>query len=241
MSRYQIYDDSPEIPMTESTITLSKETIKILRNFSEINDKGLMIQQGHRQRTQNNFKSIVGYMEIKESFPKQFGIWDLNEFLNVFSLFKEPTLDFSSEGVVVFKDGDRELNFYECDHESVLTPPTSFPEPDFVTRFPVSKSTISSIVRFKKKLELNTLTLRSSGDRVVEINVFYDDLIGTSNGHIYKQFLKIDRPVEKFHHKIHLEHFKIIPDDYECFVSKKPSCTKWTSSIGTYYLSGESD
>ena len=59
---------------------LHNDTIDILKNFSEIN-QNLLVKEGNTLSTISVMKNILADAEVSESFPKEFGIYDLNDFL----------------------------------------------------------------------------------------------------------------------------------------------------------------
>ena len=71
---------------------LSDSTINILKNFSSIN-QSLLFKSGKKLRTISVMKNILAEVEVTEEFPKDFGIYDLNQFLNGLSLHQSPELD----------------------------------------------------------------------------------------------------------------------------------------------------
>ena len=75
---------------------LSSETISVLKNFATIN-QNLIIKSGSVVNTMSAMKNIYGKAKVKEVFPQEFAIYDLNEFLAILSLFDIPDLDFKGE------------------------------------------------------------------------------------------------------------------------------------------------
>ena len=73
---------------------LSNDTVTVLKNFSTIK-QNLVIKAGNTISTMSAMKNIVAKAVVKESFPSDFAIYDLNEFLAALSLFSKPELDFS--------------------------------------------------------------------------------------------------------------------------------------------------
>ena len=59
---------------------LSNDTVAVLKNFSSIN-QNLVIKAGNEISTMSAMKNIVAKADVKETFPKDFAIYDLNEFL----------------------------------------------------------------------------------------------------------------------------------------------------------------
>ena len=65
---------------------LTTETISVLKNFSTIN-QNLMVKSGRNVSTMSAMKNIIAKATVNESFPKDFAIYDLNDFLSALSLF----------------------------------------------------------------------------------------------------------------------------------------------------------
>jgi len=71
---------------------LSDKTLNILKNFSNIN-QSILFKQGNKLTTISVMKNILAECTIQEEIPKDFGIYDLNQFLNGLSLYQNPELD----------------------------------------------------------------------------------------------------------------------------------------------------
>ena len=74
-------------------MNLSNETVSVLKNFASIN-QNLVIKSGNNISTMSAMKNIIASAKVKEKFPTEFAIYDLNEFLASISLFDKPSLDF---------------------------------------------------------------------------------------------------------------------------------------------------
>ena len=85
-------------------MNLSNETVSVLKNFATIN-QNLVIKAGSSISTMSAMKNIVATAEVKEVFPTEFAIYDLNEFLAALSLFEKPSLDFNNDFVVMTENG----------------------------------------------------------------------------------------------------------------------------------------
>ena len=64
---------------------LSDSTLTLLKNFSNIN-QSILFKQGKSLRTISVMKNILAEATINEELPKDFGIYDLTQFLNGLSL-----------------------------------------------------------------------------------------------------------------------------------------------------------
>ena len=64
-----------------NTMKLSDNTLTVLKNFAGINNS-ILVKEGNRLRTISVAKNILAEADIKEDFPRDFAIYDLNQFLN---------------------------------------------------------------------------------------------------------------------------------------------------------------
>lgn len=100
---------------------LSARTIQILKNFSLINPS-IMFTQGNVLSTISPLKMIMARAQIDETIEKDFGIFDLNRFLGVLSLFDDPEL-LLSDNFVKITDGRKSVNFIYADPITMILPP----------------------------------------------------------------------------------------------------------------------
>ena len=77
---------------------LSKHTLNMLKNFSDIN-MSIEIKKGNVLRTVSVQKNILAQAELEDEFPKDFAIYELNRFLGAVSLFDDPELEFNAKSV----------------------------------------------------------------------------------------------------------------------------------------------
>ena len=60
---------------------LSEKTFTLLKNFATINNS-VLVKQGSKLRTISIAKNILAEATVNEEFPRDFAIYDLNQFLN---------------------------------------------------------------------------------------------------------------------------------------------------------------
>ena len=98
---------------------LSENTVNVLKNFSNIN-QNILVKEGDTLHTMSTMKNIIGRAKIEESFDRQFGIYDLNEFLGVMSLSKDADLVFD-ESFVQVKNGKSRVKYFFSDSSILVT------------------------------------------------------------------------------------------------------------------------
>jgi len=101
---------------------LSDSTINILKNFSSIN-QSILFKAGDRLRSISVMKNILAEATITEEIPKDFGIYDLNQFLNALSLLQNPELDFTNDEYVLIREGKKRSKFFFADPSVIVSPP----------------------------------------------------------------------------------------------------------------------
>ena len=101
---------------------LSDKTFSILKNFSSIN-QSILFKKGNQLRSISVMKNILAEATVTEDFPKDFGIYDLNQFLNGLGLHKNPELDFENDGYVIIRDGKMKSKYFFADPNVIITPP----------------------------------------------------------------------------------------------------------------------
>lgn len=79
---------------------LSQDGLEVLKNFSKINTE-MLFQEGNVQFAISTGRNLFAHARMNDNIPKTFGIWDLNSFLGVLSLYDEDVeLDFQEQQVI---------------------------------------------------------------------------------------------------------------------------------------------
>ena len=101
---------------------LNDGTLQVLKNFSGIN-QNILIKQGNKLKTISEARTMLASAVVTEEFPKDFGIYDLNQFLNGLGLHQSPELDFANDNHVVIKEGRMRSQYFFADANVIITPP----------------------------------------------------------------------------------------------------------------------
>ena len=215
---------------------LSDKTLSVLKNFSTIN-QSILFKQGSKLRTISLMKNILAEATITEELPKDFGIYDLSQFLNGLSLHQSPELDFANEGHVVIKEGRMRSKYFFADPNVIITPPEKAIDlPSEDVSFELSTDQLDKLLKAAAIYQLPDLAV-VGGEGVVKVLV-RDKKNDTSNdfsivvGETYKEF--------SFNFKV--ENIKILPGTYDVIVSQK-LLSRFVSKNHdlTYYIALEPD
>ena len=194
---------------------LSDKTLSFLKNFSTIN-QSILFKQGTRLRTISVMKNILAEASIEEELPKDFGIYDLNQFLNGLSLHHSPDLDFANEGHVVIKEGRMRSKYFFADPQVIITPPDkemTLPTEDVT--FELSTEQLDKLLKAAAIYQLPDLTVEG-GSGVVNI-VVKDKKNDTSNSFS----ITVGETDKVFSFNFKVENIKILPGTYDVVVSSR--------------------
>ena len=221
---------------SSNTMKLSDRTINLLKNFSSIN-QSILFKEGNSLRTISVMKNILAEANIAEDIPRDFGIYDLNQFLNGLNLHQSAELDFQNDGYVVIKEGRSRSKYFFADPNVIVTPPEksiSLPTEDVC--FTLDTNQLDKLLKAAAVYQLPDLSAVGE-DGVVKL-VVRDKKNETSN-----DFSVVVGETEcEFSFNFKVENIKIIPGSYDVVVSKKLlSRFKSTQYDLTYYIALEPD
>lgn len=145
---------------------LSVKTFQLLKNFSSIN-QSIYFTQGNKIRTISPMKTIMAEAEVQEMFPRDFGIYDLNQFLGVLSLFEEPDLDFDTHYLTISSEDKAKSDYFYADKSMIVVPPEKQLElPDTPINFTVSDKVIKGVLQAANVLQLPEVVVKGDGDNI---------------------------------------------------------------------------
>jgi hypothetical protein len=193
---------------------LSPETVTILKNFSNIN-QSILIKKGSKISTMSILKNIYAEANVKEDFPKEVAIYDLNEFLNGLSLHKDPDLDFANDSYISIKEGSRRVKYFCADPEVIFAPPdkeVNLPSKDVC--FQLEHSQLDKLLKAAGVYKLQDLAVVGAAG-VISL-VVRDKNNDTSN----EYSIIVGETDKEFTFNFKVENIKIIPGSYDVVISK---------------------
>ena len=195
---------------------LSKSTIDILKNFKEIN-QSILFKQGNKLRTISVMKNILAEATIPEEFPKDFGIYDLNVFLNILStLHSDPDLDFERAEYLLIREGKKRNTFFYADPNVIVTPPEKSIElPSEDVSFELHTQQLGDLLKASSIYQVPDLSV--VGENGVVKLVVRDKKNDTSNN--YQEV--VGDTDKEFILNFKVENIKILPGSYNVVISNK--------------------
>ena len=215
---------------------LSESTLSLLKNFSTIN-QSILFKQGNRLRTISVMKNILAEATIGEDLPKDFGIYDLNQFLNGLALHNNPELDFEDDSYVIIKEGRSRSKYFFADPNVIITPPEkSITLPSEDVTFDLSTDQLDKLLKAAAIYQLPDLSV--VGEGVVVKVLVRDKKNDTSNDFS----ITVGETDATFSFNFKVENIKILPGTYEVVVSQK-LLSRFTAKNYdlTYYIALEPD
>jgi hypothetical protein len=100
-------------------VIISQQTMMVLKNFATINSS-ILIREGNQLSTISVGENAIAQYQCQETFPRTFGIYDLNQFLAGLSLFDDPVLEFDNETYVNIRSRNKTARYYFSSPEITL-------------------------------------------------------------------------------------------------------------------------
>ena len=193
---------------------LSKSTLDILKNFSNIN-QSICFKEGTELSTLSIQKNILSRAVVEEQFPKSFAIYDLGEFLSGLTLFEDPEFSFDNDNYVIIKDKKNSSRYFFADPSTIVTPPDNRVElPSKDVCFTVAWSDISNVIKAASIYQIEDLAV--VGDGATIKLVVRDKKNDTSNSYA----VEVGRTDKNFSFNFKVENLKLLPGNYEVVISK---------------------
>jgi|TARA_B100001029_G_scaffold38908_1_gene30052 hypothetical protein len=215
---------------------LSEKTLTVLKNFAGINNS-ILVKQGNSLRTISVAKNILAEANIEEEFPRQFGVYDLNQFLNGLSLHQDPDMDFTEESYLTIREGRRKVKYFYADPQVIISPPDkeiTLPSEDI--HFQLESTSLDKLLKAAAVYQLPDLSV--IGEAGIVKLVVRDKKNDTSNSYS----VDVAETDKEFTFNFKVENIKIIPGAYDVVVSSKLlSCFTNSEYNLTYYIALEPD
>ena len=197
---------------------LSENTLNVMKNFSNINPN-IMIREGNVLKSMSEGRNVLSRAEVTESFPKDFGIYDLNEFISVLSLVDVPRLKFDDEYATISDStGRSKVKYFFSPEETLTSPQKDVTMPAVDVSFVLTNDTLNKLRRASSALGHSEVSI-TNNNGVLNLSIV-DTKNSTSNA------FSIDVDGEfpsdaQFNFILSIANLKILPGDYKVDISSK--------------------
>lgn len=192
-----------------STMQLSKNTIDTLKKTYEVNQSVKFVKDADLLKVKSVDNTLLVHAPIDQSFPRDFHIYDVREFLSVLSIIEEPELDFSNDNYVVItsKDNKQKIRYLESDptfvESSYVDKTPKNPDPE--VNLSVSEQDFQSVMKAANIMNLEFVGFVCDGENIYltafnkhtggddnETNTFTVHLSDYDHDTEFKLFYRID-------------------------------------------------
>jgi hypothetical protein len=213
---------------------LSKETLALIKNYASINSN-LLLKAGNNLSTLAVGNTIMSTVTVTETFPSEFGIYDVNEFLGALSLFDDADLEFSDK-YVTMSQGKGSIKYFAAAESAMVVPKKDITFPDAEINFTLDANVYSMILKTAPLLKSSDVSLVGNGSTIAIVVV--DKKNQTGNAYNYE----LGTTTLNFKVNLKIENLKMLPGDYDVSISsKKISRFKAKGSDLVYYVAVEAD
>ena len=214
---------------------LSNETLSVVKNFASINS-GIEFKQGNKLATISSGKTVLAKATVPDTFPEDFCVYDLNQFLSVHSLNKDADLQFDASNVI-FKSGRHNTKYRKTAKEMIVTAPDKeLSLPSVEITFTLSEEDFASILKAASILQSPHIAVESQGGGILltAFDAKNDSAhtnsieVGAGNGDTFRMTFLTDN-------------LKMISGTYEVQISSKGlACFKNQKQDIQYWVATES-
>jgi len=196
---------------------ISKETFAILKNYRDLNSN-ILISEGSTLKTLTPAKNVMATSTVQETFPVEFGIWDLTSFLGTISLFDDPDFDFQDKYVTIIGENGSTVKYFYSEPSLLTVPTKDVKMPESVVRIDLTEESFNDLRKAASVLNLNDLSICSTDGTTVNA-ILADKKNSTSN--TYSVDIGYNEGEHTFNFDFKIDNLRIIPGDYEILFAEK--------------------
>lgn len=145
---------------------LSENTLNTFKNFTNFN-KSLLVIPGNVQRTANEDVTVIVEAKLEDSFPSQFGIFELTTLLSNISTLNKPDITLNDNHLVL-DDGQAKIKYFYCSPKLIKSPDQDvelkLDDPD--AQFDLPQTTLQKALKLAALNGHTTLTFYGKNGRL---------------------------------------------------------------------------
>lgn len=196
-------------------ITLSNDTLSVLKNFSTINPN-VVLKPGQKIKTISDAKNILAVASVAEDFPHDMGIYDLNEFLSVFSIVQDGKVEFTENSAKI-TNGKSHVKYFFAEPSILTTPQKDITMPDCEVNLTLTKSILDQMRKAASVLGHTEMAIVGSSDGI-KLSIL-DSKDSTSN--TYEMEISSEAQEKEYEFILNISNLKLMDGDYEVGISSK--------------------
>ena len=188
---------------------MNEKTIETLKSLSAVSPS-ILVREGNVLRTMSPMKSIYAKVKVEDNFTKKFGIYDLSQFIGVYSVFNNPSLNFKDKYLTI-SDEKRNVNYYYSSEDTFKAAGEKDPPlPSVDASFTLNTNSLSEMIRISNLLKLPEIAFVGDGKNII-IKGYDHKRKEYSDG-----YEKVGETDQEFTSVFRIENItKIIPGEYK--------------------------
>jgi len=200
---------------TATAMKISKKTLDILKNFAAINSN-ILVSPGNTISTISPVKNVLAEATVEETFDVEFGIWDLNKFLGVVSLFNDPEFEFEDKYVRICGTGGS-VKYHYCEPKLLTVPTKKINMPDTAISFALTQKKFAELQKAASVLQVSDISVSNDGTLVSMTALDKADVSSNTYSIGVGEYQR-DNSFEMF---FKIENLKLLPGDYDVDICEK--------------------
>lgn len=188
---------------------LSENTRLILDNFTKIN-QSFYFEKGKKQKVTDRSKTCFAEVEFEEDISQEFGIFKMDKFLSVLSLFKDPEIEFTETNALTISGDNKKVSYISCEKELVFLAKASLMDmikPEKIS-FKLTRDNLNEIQSAASILQVQDLVIKGDGEKIT-LNV-----LDKSNDLNDSFTLEIGPTSEEFTYTLKTKELNLLSVDY---------------------------
>ena len=196
---------------------ISTKTLDVLKNFSEIN-QSILIKKGSTIKTVSIQQNILAHAEVEESFPQDFAIYQLNEFIGVLTTMSNPNLTFHDKYVMLSQENGACTKYFYAEPSVVVSPEKDITMPSEDINFTLLEKQYNDLLKMSSILQLNDILLKGCPKSNKIFLAVTNKKNDTSNDYSVQVGEGVTEPFKMF---FKTENLKMVAGDYNVHISSK--------------------
>jgi len=150
---------------------LSERTKNIFKNFGKINQN--LLVDSNKIYTISALKTILAETEIDENPNFGLRIYDINQFVSLFKLFKDNPSILPNSKFIKLTDGHKNyVNIRQCDEDRMITPKKTISVPKYQYKFKIPEERLKSLQQYSKIAAMPDVLMKPDSDNKISIEIF---------------------------------------------------------------------
>ena len=199
---------------------LSETTVSVLKNYASINSN-MVFKAGNTVKTMAESKTIMASSNIAEDMSSEFGVYDLNEFLGVISMFEEPEIEISDDcKFATIAQNNRKIKYFFSSPENLTTPSKDVVMPSVDVSFNITQEDMANLRKASSTLGVTDVVVKGEPGANTATLAVTDVRDATANSYEI-ELTDCSRSDEGFQLIFNIGNFKFLNGDYSVEISKK--------------------